>query len=125
MPKRPFAITIIAWIFIAVGTGGILKDLWPLLTSHAREQIAMFRTEGLREIVPAWTVRLSGVIGGAFLLRGANWARWLLVAWMAFHLGLSVLHDLTEVLVHVAFFVPILFFLFRPQVAGFFREGSS
>ena len=125
MPRRPLSITIIGWLFIAVGTGGILKDLWPLLTSHAGEQLAMFRTEWLREIVPAWTVRLSGAIGGAFLLRGANWARWLLVAWMAFHVGLSVMHDLTQLLVHVAFFVPILFFLFRPQVGGFFREESS
>ena len=32
---------------------------------------------------------LVGLLAGIFMLRGHNWARWLAVAWMAFHVAIS------------------------------------
>jgi hypothetical protein len=40
------------------------------------------------------------VVGGAFLLRGLNWARWLCAAWMGFHIILSMMHSVSELAVH-------------------------
>ncbi len=38
------------------------------------------------------------------MLRGSNWARWLALAWIAFHVFLSFLHSWQQVLVHCLFF---------------------
>jgi hypothetical protein len=122
---RPPSITAIGWLFIAVGAGGILKDLWPLLTSDATQQLARLKAEGLSELGPAWTSRVLAAIGGVGLLSGRNWARWLLVTWMAFHIVLSVLHSMEEVLVHAAIFAPILHLLFRRRSDPYFRAGNS
>jgi hypothetical protein len=119
MSNRPRHITVIGWLFIAVGAAAMLKDVLPLLTSNAAEQLAKLRADGLADLGPAWTSRLLAVIGGAGLLHGFNWARWLLVAWMAFHIVLSVLHSPVQLLVHCAFFAPILYFLFRSQSTAF------
>ena len=32
------------------------------------------------------------IVCGVFLLRGHNWARWLALAWIAFHVVLSAFH---------------------------------
>jgi len=34
---------------------------------------------------------LAAVIAGAGLLRGYNWARWLALAWIAFHVAIQLL----------------------------------
>ena len=112
---RPRAITLIGWLFIAVGAIGILKDVVPLATTDHASQLAALRAQGIAELGPAWTSRLLAALGGVGLLRGHPWARWLLAGWMGFHLVLSALHDRDRLLVHVAFFAPILYLLFRPR----------
>jgi hypothetical protein len=111
--RRPLSITLIAWLFIVVGIAGILNDLWPLLTSDAAAQLAKLKADGLRDLGPAWVTRLLAVVGGIGLLRGKSWARWLLLFWMLFHIGISFFHSLAEVAMHVAIFVPLSYFLFR------------
>lgn len=119
--RRPRSITLVAWLFIVVGAAGILNDLWPLLTARAAEHLARLKADGLADLGPAWTTRLLGVVGGVGLLHHRNWARWLLVAWMAFHMGISVMHSLTEVLLHAVIFAPLLYLMFRRSAAPYFR----
>jgi len=52
-------------------------------------------------IVPISLVRLLAIIGGAFLLMGRNWARWLILAWMAFHVVVSAFHSISECVAHL------------------------
>ncbi len=118
--RRPRSITIVAWVFIVVGAAGILNDLWPLLTARAAEHLASLKADGLADLGPAWATRLLGVVGGVGLLYHRNWARWLLVAWMAFHMGISVMHSLTEVLMHAAIFAPLTYLMFRRSAAPYF-----
>lgn len=127
MMPRPRSITVIAWAFVAVGAGGLLKDWWPLLTSDAAQQIAKLKADGIADLGPAWTSRLLAIIGGVWLLRGHNWARWLLVVWMVFHIGLSAFHSWAELLTHGAVFLPMFYFLFRGPSARYFQtaEGSA
>jgi hypothetical protein len=124
MMPRPRAITFVAWVFIIVGAAGILNDIWPLLTSDAGLQLAKLKAEGLGDIGPAWATRLLAVGGGSGLLLGRNWARWLLVAWMLFHIGLSVLHSLPEVLMHAVIFAPLLYFMFRRSSEPYFHPAK-
>lgn len=125
MMQRPRSITVIAWIFLVVGAVGLLKDLWPLLSANAVSQLAKLKADGLADLGPAWTSRLLAILGGIGLLRGYNWARWLLVVWMAFHFGLSVLHSWEELLVHAAVFAPILYLLFTRSSTSFFDGART
>jgi hypothetical protein len=66
--------------------------------------------------------RLASIVSGLFMLRGFNWARWLLVAWIVFHIVISALHSLFQLLIHVVIFSVILFFLFRPRASAYFAR---
>src|SRR3989442_16009799 len=109
MNKRPLSVTLIGWLFIAAGGIG--------LAYHAAE----FRTRRPLEFAVVCFVRLLAVVGGAFLLRGRNWARWLLLAWMAYHVLLSVLHTPVELVMHGVLLAVIAYFLFRPKASAYFR----
>lgn len=114
MPRRPRSIAIIGWLFIAVGCGSLIRVAW------------LFPGAGLRtdELVPIVISLAAAVAGGAFLLAGAPWARWLLVAWMVFHIALSILHTRAELIVHVVLFTPIVVFLFRPEASAYLRRSA-
>lgn len=111
MKKRPLSITIISWLFLAAGIIGFAY--------HVTE----FKAQRPFENDAVWVclVRLLAILGGAFMLRGSNWARWLLVVWMGYHIVLSVLHSPLQLFVHSLLFAVILYFLFRPQASAFFR----
>ena len=55
------------------------------------------------------------------MLRGSNWARWLLIVWLGYHVALSVFHAPFELVVHSLLFAAVLYFLFRPQATAYFR----
>jgi len=111
MNRRPISVTVIAWIYILVGIGGIATHITDLSPRNPFEL----------EAVGALVVRLLGVVSGIFMLRRSNWARWLAVAWIAFHVGLSAFHSRQELFVHTVIFGLMTFFLFRPRVNEYFR----
>ena len=118
---RPRTITVVAWIFIVVGTAGLLNDLWPLATPHAAAQLAKLRSDGWLDLGPAWSLRALAIVGGVALLQGRNWARWLLAAWMLAHVVISIANSTSEMLMHLAIFAPLTYLIFRPAVDAFFR----
>ena len=104
MVQRPRSITIISWFFLIFGSIALISGLLP------PDSLTLAQLKG------HWMVHLSrllSIVAGLFMLRGHNWARWLLVAWIAFHIILSALHSALQLLIHVAIFTVILFFLFR------------
>jgi hypothetical protein len=111
MNKRPLSVTVIGCIFIAAGIIGFayhvpeFKSLRPFPN----------------EIVWGLSVRLLAVLGGVFVLLGHNWARWLLLAWIAFHVVLSAFHSWSELIVHGVVFVVVAYVLFRPRASAYFR----
>jgi len=54
-----------------------------------------------------------------------NWARWLALAWVVFHVGLSLFHPLPELLIHAALCALIAWLLFRPATGTWFKESES
>ena len=71
MKKRPLAVTIISWLFVAAGVVG--------LTYHLSEFKALHPFPS--DVVWVLLLRLMAIVCGTFMLRGHNWARWLSVAW--------------------------------------------
>ena len=113
MKRRPRSITIISWLFLIFGSIALLSGLLPISNLS------------LEQLKGHWMVHLSrllSIVAGLFMLRGHNWARWLLVVWIAFHIILSALHSALQLLIHAAIFGAILFFLFRRPASKYFAD---
>jgi hypothetical protein len=110
--KRPISVTIIAALYLAVGAGGFAVHFRELLAHHP-DAVGIELTE------------LTAILCGVFLLRGDNWARWLALAWIAFHVVLSAFHAIPEFAIHALFCAVIAWVLFRPESARYFRGARS
>ena len=115
MNKRPLSVSVIGWIFIAAGVIGFAYHVTEFKTLRPFPN----------EIAWSACVRLLAVLGGVFVLRGHNWARWLLLAWIAFHVILSAFHAWSELIVHGLLFVVVACVLFRPRASAYFRGASG
>jgi hypothetical protein len=117
MKERPLSITIISWLFIIFGSIALISGLLPMFGATTAQLVADFKTHWMVHLS-----RLAQIVAGLFMLRGRNWARWLMVVWIAFHIVVGALHGLAPLLTHVAIFSVILFFLFRPRASAFFTR---
>ena len=106
--KPPLPVVVVALLYLAVGVLGIAYHFRSLLRWQ-------------QDSVWAVSTEFLAVVIGVFLLRGQNWARWLAVAWMAFHVVVSAFNSLAQAAVHVAFLVPIAWALFSPGAGRYFR----
>jgi hypothetical protein len=115
MRKRPLAVSILSCLFIATGVVGLARHLADFKATQPFEY----------DLVWIFIVELAAIVSGAFMLRGANWARWLALAWMGFHVVLSFFHSLREVVGHGLLFALITYFLFRPEARGYFSPPGN
>lgn len=117
MKARPLSVTIIGWLFLIFSSVALISGLLPFAGSDTAQILAEFKTHWMVHLS-----RLAGIISGLFILHGFNWARWLLVAWMIFHVVISALHSWLQLVIHVLIFSVILFFLFRRRASEFFAR---
>jgi hypothetical protein len=115
MNKRPIAVTILACVLMAAGVMGIAYHLPDFSPKHP------FRYENLGILL----LRVAAIVAGVFMLRGRNWARWLALAWIAFHLILSFFHSVGEVVIHGLVFALFAWFLFRPDARAYFSPTAA
>jgi hypothetical protein len=112
--KRPLSVAVLSFVFIAAGATGLiyhLKDFRP----HYPFQY---------EVIWISLVRLLAVIGGIYMFLGRNWARWLCLVWLAFHVVISTVHPIQELAFHVVIFVVIAILLFRRHANEYFRTSK-
>ena len=108
--KRPFGVTFLGWLFIAVGFLSV--------TYHLKNGLD-------RSAILIASVSFIAIIAGIFLLRGRNWARWLLLAWLAFHVFVGALHSPANSIAHFVLFAVIAYFLLTPPASTYFRPTPS
>ena len=119
MNKRPLSVTIIGCLYIVIGTIGFAY--------HVTE----FKAQRPFQYDFVWVelLRVIAIVCGVYMLRGSNWARWLALAWIAYHVILSGFHSRLELVVHTLLCAGFAFFLFRPRATQYFRavrtEGQS
>ena len=115
MRERPLAVTILGCVYIVIGAVGFVY--------HFTE----FRTRNAFQSEDVWIelVRLLAIVSGAFMLRGHNWARWLAIAWIAFHVVLSVFQSFSQFSIHCLFCAIIAWLLVRHDAARYFRSHPS
>jgi len=109
--KRPLTVWAISCLYIVVGVLGFAYHL-PQLLAHRSDSI--------------WVefVRLLAIFIGIFMLLGYNWARWLAVAWMGFHVLIS-LPDYGQLVMHTMILALIVYGLFRFDAEQFFLHSRS
>jgi hypothetical protein len=109
--SRPLSVTILAWVYIGVGAIGFVYHLTEFRAADT------FQYDGV------WVelIRLLAIVCGVFMLRGHNWARWLALAWIVFHVALSAFHAFHEFAIHCLFCAVIAWYLFRPEAGRYFR----
>ena len=112
---RPWPVTILAWVYIATGAIGFVAHGVEFLR-HDRFQI---------DVVEVELTEVAAVIAGVFLLRGANWARWLALGWILFHVALTAFPVGAPFAVHSAFAAVIGWILFRRESSGYFRSAQA
>jgi hypothetical protein len=115
MKMRPLSVTIISWLFIAAGVVGLAYHLTEFKALHPFPS----------DVVWVSLVRLMAIVCGAFMLGGNNWARWLSVAWLAYHVILSGFHSLQELVMHSVLLAIFAYFLFRAEASGYFRAERT
>ena len=115
MHKRPHSVTVISGLFLATGVVG--------LAYHLTE----FKSQGPFQYELVWVclVRLLAIICAVFMLRAGNWARWLLVIWIAYHVILSAFHSTSELIIHSLLLAVVAYFLFRRPVSVYFRGARA
>jgi hypothetical protein len=112
--RRPTtSILVVGVLFLALGLLDVWRGVAPLFDGHSRLA---------GDDVMVLAIGVAALIGGTFVLRGRNWARWLLAAWMAFHVAISVGKP-TALVAHLVIFGFIAFLLFRPPASAHF--GST
>jgi hypothetical protein len=89
MKTRPLSVIVISVVFIIAGITGIIY--------HAGE----WRDSAISfDVVAAFLIRVAAIVGGVFALLGKNWARWLLILWIVYHVVLSAFHSTSELITH-------------------------
>jgi hypothetical protein len=113
MNRRPLSVTLLSLVLAAAGAVGFAYHLTELNVRHPFQN----------EVVWVGLIRLAAIVGGVYMLRGSNWARWLAMVWMGFHVVVSAFHSLLEFALHGLLFAVFAYILFRPQATEYFRTG--
>ena len=108
MSKAPIAVLIVAVLYLLVGIIGFVYHFPELRAGHS-DAIAIELTE------------FCAVVAGVGLLLRQNWARWLALVWVMFHVVISLFHPLRELLIHAALCALVAWLLFRPATARWFK----
>jgi hypothetical protein len=115
MIKRPIPVTLVAVLFILVG---VVSTAYHVLEFRAHP--------------PTWamavgicTVGVLAVVAGVYLLQGQNWARWLALLWMAFHVAISIQDPRGMLLIHGALFLLFAYILLGREARAYFQQENT
>jgi hypothetical protein len=107
--ERPRLATLLGWILIVLGA---VECVYTLTKIHRPVSVTDFG-------VPLFELII--LVSGVFLLRGSDWARWLALAWVGFHVVIGSLHSLPKSIVHGLIFLAFAWMMFRPEMNAWFR----
>ena len=109
--QRPYEVTAAGWLFIVIGILNTAYHLW----------------KGAFDLwmIAILVLTVSAIVAGAFLLRGARWARWLALAWVAFHVVVSALNSVSAALPHVVLLLVVGYVLLGPPTSQYYHQGEA
>lgn len=111
----PPTITILSFLFVAVGVISTAVHVW---------QFNISRPTFLEE-AGIYAVGALAVVAGIYMLRGRNWARWLALGWICFHVIVAAFNQPLGLVIHVIFVALLAWFLFRPESQQWFKPQPA
>jgi hypothetical protein len=114
---RSRSVIAVGVIFLALGVLDVTRGLAPLFASAPHWHMAIDDAEVL-------AIGIAALVGGVYLMKGRNWARWLLAVWMAFHVAISVGQP-RQLVAHIVIFGFITFLLFRRAASPHFAAAPA
>jgi hypothetical protein len=112
MKNRPIAIIVVSVLFIVAGITGFAYHIKEYFDPNFNKL----------EIVVVLIVRVLAVVCGILLFYGINWARWLAVIWILYHIILSFFHSTSEVIMHILLLIVVSVMMFHPKSAVYFKR---
>ena len=106
------SVLLVGVIFLVLGSLDVWRGLAPLFASAPHWHMASDDVEVL-------AIGIAALVGGIYVIRGANWARWLLATWMVLHVAISVGQP-TAFVAHLVIFGFIAYLLFRSGASPHF-----
>jgi chromate transport protein ChrA len=106
--KRPPLVILVSLVLIATGIGGLIQH---------NAEIRKAEFSGITIAV----VEVVAITAGIFMLMRRNWARWLAMAWISFHVVMSFLHPWPKLVVHIVVFAVFALALFRRDARDHFE----
>jgi hypothetical protein len=104
---QPVAVTITGVVFVGVGSASLGAGVWRYLAPPASTAIPAGGGSHLFDLGFVVISALAAIVGGAYVLRGRDWARWLVTFWLAAHVALSAMHAGSELAVHAVLFAGV------------------
>ncbi len=115
MKKRPVPVVVVSVLFMLVGCVGFVYHVKEIFNSN----------NNLYETIGVLLLRIVAVVCGLLLLFRINWARWLAVIWLIYHVIISGFHSASEMIVHIGFLILISVLLFLPVSSAYFRKTNK
>ena len=115
MKNCPPTITLLSFLFIAVGIISTGVHVW------------QFRVAQPTQLEAAGIVAIGAlaVVAGIYMMRGKNWARWLALAWISFHVIIAALDQPIGLIIHAIFVALLAWFLFRRESQQWFNPKPA
>ena len=115
MKNCPLPVLIVSLLFIVAGCVGFVYHLKEFFDPNAN----------LYELFWVQFVRMLAIVCGFLLLKSINWARWLAIAWLLYHVFISALHSLSDTIVHIVFLLLVVVLLYLPKSSAFFQRKDQ
>ena len=115
MHKPPITVIVLSVLLILTGAMGILYHLSDFKGASPFQF----------DVLGVAFIRFLAIVAGGFMLRGHNWARWLAIAWIAFHVVISALNSMSQMAMHALILVAFALLLFRRPASDYFRTQQS
>ena len=127
MAKRPISLSIIGWYLVVVSVLGVFGMLMMKSSPIAMRMYAQSPLPISAHIAFGIVGSLISAVCGYGILKGLNWSRFLYVGWGLIGFAFSTLTlPVTSIIVlGVAFFAVIVFFLFRPTANEWFKGAAA
>ncbi len=123
MNKRPLSITFIAWFLIVTGTFSALVMLISRNNPVFLEELAKNPIPVPIQLAIAFLGLAISIFSSIFMLRGANWSRFLYVGWCVISILITLVTSPAKAtaIPGIIIFGIIVFFLFQPKANEFFN----
>ena len=112
--KRPIGVVVVSALLVLAGVVGLVADCMNSQSLSADHYAAVWIA----------LVNVVWIVAAVFVFRGRDWARWLAIAWMAFHVAISLWNSRQQIVVHGVIFALMALILLRRDASDFFRGAN-